>query len=174
MPLSRERIDKAWELEYPFWMEKMTNFQARPGNRTKAVFLVLGLVPFWASCSSSTGPLLTLWEGNLSPLPPSHLSGQVAAITQFGRTEVSIDIRMAEPGTVYTWRVESGTCQGEGVIQDGPAVYPDLMPGEGGTDSEQVFLSSLFKPGSQLAVKVFDSVGGSGGEMVSCGELVEI
>ena len=141
--------------------------------RTPAIWALVGLAPLWAACGDSTGPVSTLWEGNLTPVPPSQVSGQVAAVTQFGRTEVSIQIRFADPGSTHNWRVESGNCQADGTIQGGLAVYPPLTAGEGGSNSQTAILSSQFKSGSQLAVKVFNSVEGGSGEMVSCGELVE-
>lgn len=160
--------------EYPFSMKNRPYNRRRSVLRTKGVFLlVLGMVPCWIACSTGTEPVFTLWEGNLSPVPPSQVSGNAAAVTQFGRTEVSIQIRFGDPGAGYTWRVESGTCQGEGTIQDGPAVYPPLTASEAGTDSQNIFLSSLFRSGSQFAVKVFSSDGGAAETMVSCGSLTE-
>lgn len=142
--------------------------------RPRILLLALASFPVLAGCSDSTGPILTLWEGTLSPIPPSQVSGTTAAVTQFGRTEISIDITLAEPGIVYTWRVEESTCQSGGPIQDGPAVYPPLEAEEGGTASASIFLTSQFKSGSQLAVKVFRPEGGSGERMVSCGTLQEV
>ena len=123
-------------------------------------------------CGDPSGPVLTLWEGTLSPVPPSRINGQTAAATQFGRTEVSIEIRFAEPEAVYLWRVESGDCQSEGEIKDGPLMYPPLTTGESGLASSNAVLSSLFKSGSSLAVKVYSSEG-EAEVLVSCGSLVE-
>lgn len=134
-------------------------------------FFLLGALLLTA-CEDATAPVFTLWQGVLSPIPPSRIAGQAAAATQFGRTEVSIEIRAAEPEAVYRWQVESGTCEGEGQIQGGPSAYPPLTPGETGLASSRIILSSLFKSGSLLAVKVY-STDQPQEVLVSCGALVE-
>ena len=131
------------------------------------------MAPFLSACSSSTGPLVTRWETTLSPVAPSRIRGQAAALTQFGRTEVSVEIRLADPETAYPWRVESGTCITSGNIQDGPAVYIPLSTGEAGTADQTVTLSSKFHPDDQLSAKVFAPGSGSQ-DMVACGVLEEV
>jgi hypothetical protein len=142
----------------------------KPGVRFILVFLA-GLAVL-AGCADPSGPTFTLWEGTLFPVPPSRIKGQTAAATQFGRTEVSVEIRLAEPEGVYLWRVESGDCQSEGEIKDGPLMYPPLTAGESGLASSNAVLSSLFKSGSSLAVKVY-SWDGEVEVLVSCGSLAE-
>jgi hypothetical protein len=154
-------------------MNRLHTREALSGPKTLSVPVLFFVALCLSSCGDAKGPLLTLWEGDLAPIPPSQISGDVAAVTQFGRTEVEISIRLAEPGTIYTWRIESGTCQSEGVIQDGPAMYPQLEASEGGNASENTILASLFRRGSVLAAKVFRPDGGAGEELVSCGMLVE-
>ena len=133
---------------------------------------LLGILLFTA-CSDPSGPIFTLWEGTLSPVAPSRITGQTAAVTQLGRTEVSLEIRLAERESVNRWRLESGNCRGEGEIQGGPLIYPPLAAGESGLASSSAFLSVLFKSGSNLAVKVYSDVGGQE-VLVSCGILDEI
>lgn len=145
----------------------------RPGGRGPRIFLpAMFLLLFSPACEDSTAPVATLWEGTLSPVPPSQVSGVTAAVTQFGRTEVSIEIRLAEPDLVYTWQVETGGCQSEGQIQGGPALYTPLSPGEAGMASAIAVLPNLFESGSQLSVKVFSPEGASQ-RLASCGKLNE-
>ena len=138
---------------------------------------ILGLLLFslfLAGCTSVTAPVLTSWEGTLAPSFPHTLGGRAAALTQFGRTQASIQIEEGEPEVSYGWRIEAGTCQEAGVVQGGAASYPPLIPSEGGTASGEAILSEIFKSGGQFAVKVFLSSGGGGEEIVACGELVQI
>jgi hypothetical protein len=130
------------------------------------------LLLFLPGCEDSTGPITTLWQGTLSPVPPSQVSGETAAVTQFGRTEVSIEIRRAEPDVVYSWSVEEGECQSDGVIQGGPTLYPPLTPSEAGQAFSIAVFPSLFKSGSQLSVKVFSTEGASE-RLASWGKLSE-
>ena len=144
-----------------------------PGKKAGNLFLpALLLNVLVLGCGDSTSPVATLWQGTLSPVPPSQVSGETAAVTQFGRTEISVEIRLAEPDLVYSWRVESGDCQSDGIIQAGPTLYPPITPGEAGLGSSIATIPTLFKSGSQLAVKVFSTEGASE-RLASCGPLTE-
>lgn len=125
-------------------------------------------------CSSVTAPVLTSWEGTLAPILPHTLGGRVAALTQFGRTQATIQIEEGEPEVSYGWRIEAGTCQEAGMVQGGAAAYPPLIPSEGGTAAAETTLSEIFKSGGHFAVKVFLSSGGGGEVIVACGELVQV
>ena len=124
-----------------------------------------------AACSSPTKVRVTRWEGSLVPDPPSTITGQVAAVSQFGRTEISVLLEDAEMGTTYGWRVDSGNCQGSGSIQGGPAQYPFLVPGEGGTVSGQTAIAQVFNPDQDYAARVFLPGDGGSEEVLACGEL---
>jgi hypothetical protein len=89
-------------------------------------------------------------------------------VTQFGRTEVSIQITDGEPEVSYGWRVETGSCQNPGTIQGGDASYPGLTPGPGGTAAANATLSEVFPAKGAFAVRVFLR---ATGRVVSCGEL---
>ena len=128
---------------------------------------------FFLACSSSTEPAVTLWEATLSPVLPGGLTGQVAAVTQFGRTEASIEIHQAETGQTYGWRIQSGTCQSAGVLQGGAAVYPILTPDEAGNAGADVILSAVFRRRSTFAARVYQDLPGGGEEILACGDLVE-
>jgi len=120
------------------------------------------------SCSSSTGPLLTRWEAHLLPVFPATVEGQAAAVTQFGRTEASVQIGEAEPETEYGWRINAGTCEEEGEMQGGLASYPPMTPGPGGTATSDAVLAEVFRAKDSFAVRVFLQESGT---VVSCGEL---
>lgn len=124
-----------------------------------------------SGCSSPTEVSVLKWEGTLVPTPLSIITGRAAAVTQFGRTETSILIEDAELGTTYGWRIDSGDCQGSGVIQGGPAQYPPLVPGEAGIVSGKTTLSKVFKAGEKYAARVFRSADDGPEEIMACGEL---
>ncbi len=130
--------------------------------------LAFGIGGVLVSCSSSTGPLLTRWEGNLLPVFPSTVGGRVAAVTQFGRTEASIQIQEAEPEVTYGWRIDSGTCQEQGDLQGGTASYAPLTPGAGGTATADAVLAEVFRAKDTFAARVFLK---ESGEVVACGVL---
>lgn len=113
------------------------------------------------------------WEGDLVPVLPATVGGQVAAVSQFGRTEASIQITDAEPNRTYSWRIDSGTCQGTGTVQGGPAAYPPLTAGGSGTGSANAVLAGVFKPNQQFAARVLRADGAGAGEVVACGDLQE-
>ena len=123
-----------------------------------------------AACQSTTAPVITTWSGDLTPEPPHFVSGRVAAVTQFGRTQISLQMEEGEPGLDYRWRVNAGTCQQEGEIQGGPASYPPLTPSEPGTASGETTVAEIFRSGDAYAARIFLENGGSE-EIVACGEL---
>ncbi len=151
-------------------MKNSPPFRIRSTPRTRLLFAVVGLCLPILGCGSATEPVLTTWEGELSPRPPGFIEGQVAAVTQFGRTQASIQIRNGNPDVVYTWRINAGTCDQEGLIQGGLASYQPLTPGEGGTAEANAVLDAVFRPGDQFAARVLRPDGGSE-TVVACGTL---
>ena len=135
---------------------------------TSGVLAVLFLV---VGCESSIEPTLTTWEGNLAPVFPSTVAGQVAAVSQFGRTQASIQIMEADPEVTYGWRINSGTCEQEGLIRGGVAAYEPLYPGDLGSDEASAVLGVVFRDGETLAARVYRPDGDSGETVVACGEL---
>ena len=144
-----------------------------PGLFLRPGVALLILAPFLFSCSDSTTPLYAFWEGTLSPIRPSFVSGRVVAVTQQGKTDIGINMENGEPGLTYGWRVDSGGCEEVGTIQGGPAAYPPLAPGQGGSASAQTSVAPLFKPGKRFAARIFHNGAGGSEEVVACGELEE-
>lgn len=167
--VSRESIDKARRLSYRFPMTR-SFINLRRSHVPLGILVPALFFAALGGCESSTAPVITTWEGTLAPRPPHFMSGRVAAVTQFGRTIVSIQVEEGEPGVTYGWRLNAGTCQQEGEIQGGTASYPPLNPGETGTASGETTLAEVFRDGDTYAARVFLSTGGSE-EMVACGEL---
>lgn len=152
---------------------KIASFPSGSRHGVARSVCVLFIAPFLVTCSGSTEPLVAFWEGNLTPIPPSFVDGQVVAVTQHGKTDVGITIGSGEAGVAYGWRIDSGSCQENGVILGGPAAYPPLLPGQGGSASAETSLSALFKAGRHFSGRVFRSADGGLEQVVACGELEE-
>jgi hypothetical protein len=167
--VSRESIDNPEPWFYRFSMTEHLIKQKNSKVPLRGPFL-LALSLLLGGCQDATAPVITTWEGTLTPEPPQVLSGRVAAVSQFGRTIISIQVEDAEPDLVYGWRINAGSCQSEGSLQGGSASYPPLSPGESGTASGETTLPGLFRSGESYAAWVYLSEGASQ-EIVACGEL---
>lgn len=106
-------------------------------------------------CESATEPTIVAWEGELQATPPAAVNGSVAAISQFGRTEASILLTGAEAGATYGWRINSGTCDAEGAVVGGAAVYPALTAGAQGSATENTTFAELLGTDGSYAARVF-------------------
>jgi hypothetical protein len=135
--------------------------------------LVLVAPLLFLACSSATAPLVTRWEGVLSPVLPHTVGGRIAAVTQFGSTQVSVQIEDGEPEATYAWKVNAGSCQEAGELQGGVASYPTLLTSPGGSATAATTLSELFRTGDEFAFRVFLSTE-TAEEEVACGELEQV
>ena len=127
----------------------------------------------FAACSTSTEVGYSFWEGTLVPLGDHMETGLAAAVTQFGRTEASVEIRQAEADALYGWYLQNGTCDMGGNILGGVASYPLVQTDEAGTGNMSALVSTRLRPGSAYAVRVYRPLD-SGEEMpVACGNLQE-
>jgi hypothetical protein len=145
--------------------------------RTKSILQLPGLLMFsvfLAGCNTGTNPVQTRWEADLEPVPPAIVGGQVAAVTQFGRTHASIQITHGEPGSTYAWRLNAGTCASVGETQGGEAAYPILTAGESGSASADAVLSAVFRPDQVLVARVILQSEGNQETVVACGALQEM
>jgi len=131
----------------------------------------LAVTVFLVACSSSVEPILTRWEGELAPVPPGDIFGQFAAVSQFGRTQVSIAIQGMETGASYGWRIDSGNCHEDGTMQGGPTLYPPLVLGEDASASADAVLPTVFRAENAYAARVFLSGEGGGEQITACGNL---
>lgn len=123
------------------------------------------------ACTSSVEPLLTRWEGSLLPVSPGGVFGEIAAVTQFGRTQVSILVQGGQTGISHGWRIDSGNCQESGAIQGGAGQYPPLVPGEDASASADAVLAALFRAEEEYSARVFVSGEGGAEQILACGNL---
>lgn len=138
----------------------------------KHTFLPLLCFGFLTGCASATGPRATQWEGDLIPVSPGGVAGTVAAVAQAGRTQVAVEIRQAVPDRTYGWRMTEGTCQSEGTLVGGVALYPPMTPDPSRTASAEAGVPGELSPGGRYAVRVFTGEGG-GEAVVACADLAE-
>ncbi len=135
---------------------------------------LLAITFLLTGCSTGSEPENTFWEGILFPVLPSAVTGVAAVVTQFGRTDASVEIQEAEAGVLYGWRIDSGTCEAQGQIQGGTAAYPFIEPDESGVGRRNAVLSSVFISGGSYAARVYLPIDGGGEEVVACGKLEEV
>lgn len=132
--------------------------------------ITLAFVALGTACDSPTDPTPLVWEAELLPRTPAGVSGSVAVLSQAGRTEASILIENAEPATAYDWRINAGSCDDEGTVAGGQAVYPAVTTGAGGSGTEETSFAELLEANGAYAARVV--VAGNGGAtVVACGEL---
>ena len=108
------------------------------------------------------------------PVLPNAVTGVAAAVSQFGRTDASVEIREAEAGVLHGWRIDSGTCEAQGLIQGGIAAYRLIEPDETGIGRGDAVVPSVFISGGSYAARVYLPIDGGGQEVVACGDLAEV
>ncbi len=134
--------------------------------------LAIGSAAILAACSSPTDTAPLAWEGELSALGPAGPTGSVALLSQYGRTDASIAIEGARPDTTYGWRINAGTCDEEGTILGGQAVYPSLATDADGEGARDASIGGAPGAGTPYAARVL--LPADNGSVVACGELTRV
>lgn len=117
-------------------------------------------------------PSLTSWQANLQPIPPSGVAGSAAVLSRSDNSEVSIAMTGGEEGVAYAWNLRTGSCQGQGSLLGGQAIYPGLVADETGEDDVATIIIPTLHSGSHAAW-LFQMVGDD--EVpVACGELEQV
>lgn len=153
-------------------MEKLS-LLFRSGLKFSGGFWPLILVPVFLSCDTSTDVEYSFWEGTLVPLGTNFETGKTAAVTQFGRTDVSVEIRQGAANTTYGWYLQTAACQAEGLVAGGVASYPPLTTDESGVATSTAIISTLLRSGGSYAVRLYKTGGGQTEEVVACADLQE-
>src|SRR3989304_2399061 len=105
------------------------------------------------------------WRAILDPVGDSRVRGGATAEAKGESTHFIITVRDGAPNSSLTWHMHSGTCSSPGgVVGSG---YPALRVGPGGTAQAAITLAVTPPPGGSHIIQVH----GSGGDVVSCGEL---
>ena len=135
--------------------------------RAAAVFGVLAA----PACSDAILPQLTTWEGSIEPMRPGAPRGSLAALSQAGRTNTSLQLTLGQAGTTYAWRIQSGSCTEPGETVGGRAAYPTMVPGPDGSATDDTSLSRELSPDGTYAGWIY-VVSGEEETAVSCGDLL--
>ena len=128
-----------------------------------------------AGAAACVGPTdedaVTVWETQLVvELAYPGLTGQAAAVSRLGGTDVGIGINGAEPGGAQAWGVRLGTCASPS-RQIGPDTdYPELLAGELGSASAETHLAPRLSIENSYHVEVRES--STDGSRIACGDLV--
>lgn len=141
--------------------------------KTSSLFSLAAFLPLLLSCSTSTEVRYSFWEGTLQPVLPNQEGGIAAAVSQFGRTEVSVELRQGQAGATYGWHLKSGSCQAPGTIVGGVANYALMETDESGIATESATVSGVLRSGDSYSVRVYRPLENGGEDVVACGDLVE-
>lgn len=130
-----------------------------------------------AACGPATAPVVLAWEGDLAANGPSGVSGSVAVVSQYGRTEMSILVEGAETGATYRWRVNEGGCGASGAdgeLVGGAATYPTITIQTGSSASANANTGGMLDEDGVYAARVLSTSAASGEIVVACGELERV
>lgn len=143
----------------------------RPETLCWSGLLILAAAGAAACVGPTDEDTITLWETQLvAELAYPGLTGQAAAVSRLGGTDVGIGIDGAEPGGVQAWRLRLGTCASPSQ-QIGPdSGYPELLADEEGSASVETHLTLRLSIENSYNVEVRES--STDGARIACGDLV--
>lgn len=147
-----------------------------PGTRrilSGSFATLLAAVLAIGACSIDVAePELTRWQSDLQPIPPALEAGTVAVISLSDRSEAGIAITGGEVGVTYAWNIRSGSCDAEGTVFVGEAVYPLLAPRQSGDDEAEQILAQPLNRNGDYAAWLYRVTETDDRIAVACGELV--
>lgn len=133
---------------------------------------LLAIVLPIAACSIDVAePEVTRWQAELVSIPPALERGTVAVVSLSDRSEAGIAITGGEVGVTYAWNIRSGSCDSEGTIFVGEAVYPLLTPGSLGEDEVEQVLAQPLNRNDDYAARIYRVTEADERTPVACGEL---
>lgn len=113
------------------------------------------LVVFTAACSIDLmQPAPSAWQARTLLPGGSLATAEVLAASQFGNTEVTIQLDGAEPGVEYRWHIRRGTCEVPDLVFGGTARYPLLQVPEGGSLRVTIHLAGMMDPAGPYTVEI--------------------
>jgi hypothetical protein len=115
--------------------------------------------------------VITVWETELVfEMAYPRFTGNAAAVSRLGGTDVGIGIKGAEPGWSQAWGVRLGTCAAPSQ-QIGPdGDYPELLADDLGAVSVETHLAPRLSIDNSYSVEVRES--SAEGSRIACGDLV--
>jgi len=132
----------------------------------KPVLVLCGVL---AACNTSTTPVVTTWQAQLTATNlHDRLTGNVAVVSERDRFNAGIQVKNAPAEANLTWQLRTGTCDQPGDILGGLAVYPALMTDTLGLASAQAVVGASLRADGQYEASIMDA----GAVTLACGELV--
>ena len=114
---------------------------------------------------------ITLWEAELvAEFAYPGLSGQAAAISRVGGTDIGIGIDGAEPEGAHAWGVRLGTCASPSQQIGADSDYLELVANAEGSASAETHLAPRLSSENTYNVEVRES--STDGARMACGDLV--
>jgi len=117
------------------------------------------------------------WGTVILPLPsedpenPLEFTANVGMVASGDATTISIGLAGAEPGTVFDWRVRTGTCAGSGIpLETAAGAFPELIADGFGEDEALIVLQGRVSENGSYAAEVFGDAS-AGGELVGCSNM---
>lgn len=117
------------------------------------------------------GPRAVGYEGSFEAVAPDLVvTGDAAAVTQFGETQASVLLSGLEPDTEFRWFLRTGPCDGGGEPVVHPSVFPELSTDSTGDGTQEARWGGELEDDAEYSVDLFDgSV--EDGERLACADL---
>lgn len=111
------------------------------------------------------------WNGSLSGQGAgASITGTIKALSNDGRTEVTVALNGASPDAVHPWHVHEGACGSGGPIVGDASAYSPLRVGSGGSASDVATLSLELDEAKDYYVNVHASASDMQ-TIIACGDL---
>lgn len=170
--LSSLRLTRARSAHYHAFMNS-TAQRNGSGSTLRRLTSIL-CTTFAAACGGATEPVVLAWEAELDPSGPGGVSGSAAMVSQYGRTDMSIQIQSSAAGATYQWRINEGGCGAPGALVGGAAIYPPLTVQAASSASADANMGGMLDQDRTYAARVFGTSVGGGEVLVACGEMARV
>ncbi|MDB4951040.1 MAG: hypothetical protein JWM27_3689 [Gemmatimonadetes bacterium] len=144
--------------------------------------LALAMIPIsLAACSATVKPnggvavrgmhVETEWKANLVGTgPAAGLTGDAHAVTDGGKSEVTLNLAHGTAGRAYPWHVHSGACGSGGPVVGPAAAYPHAAIGRDGKSTASAHLNFPLRRDASYYVNIHAS-SSQMGNIVACAPL---
>ena len=110
------------------------------------------------------------WDGTLSAVGGSGISGTAKGTTAHDSTHVTVSITGATPGSTLPWHVHDGKCtDASAPIVGDASAYPPLVVGANGTATAMAHLSVKLNEARNYIINIHASPTNLG-TIVACGD----
>jgi hypothetical protein len=111
------------------------------------------------------------WKATLAGTgAAAGLTGDVHAVTDGAKTEITLKVENAAPGRTYPWHVHAGGCGGNGAVIGPTSAYPAATIGTDGKTTSTAHLNFPLSTAATYSVNVHASTRAMG-TIVACAPL---